>query len=537
METLCRCDIVDIDVTKSLVRSYVGKVLATGDKNANKFGVNVYRAGVPVDVSGYTVLGHFIRPDMDTLPITGAVEGNTAYVVLPSACYTAEGAFSLTIKISGADITQTVRVVDGHIRLTQTDNIVDPGEVVPSLDELFAKIADMEAATAETKQATADAEEAARKVTQAAESIAPAIHQTATGGVAHMVDAAARPALSHVTEIIAVQTGSGDPSPDNIRPITGFDAVTINHSGRNMLDVDALERVEINPGEIRWGKRYTRPGAYAISASVAGGDSDYIYAKVVDGAGATVGSTMYLVAGSTIKSYDVALTAGQALVVWYVRDLDEETVKECMLRTQIQVEIGSKSAYEVGKIASQTAALPETVIGGTLDWSTGVLTVTHKHLQLTGIFTKGVTNIAGYVGAVVGMKDMKLNSGSNGLCDVMKPIEKPGTDYIKGASVCFGFSSAGNTMYAFLPESMLADNTLATFNAYFDANPANIVYPLADPYTIQLDPQTMDMLKGSNNVWTDAGDTAITYIADTQIYIDNKFTELQNAILAQGADI
>jgi hypothetical protein len=60
---------------------------------------------------------------------------------------------------------------------------------------------------------------------------------------------------------------------------------------------------------------------------------------------------------------------------------------------------------------------------------------------------------------------------------------------------------------------------------------------LAQPYTIQLTPQQLDMFKGVNTIWSDTGNTDLVYVADLQSYIDKKFAELQNAILAQGVNI
>lgn len=526
MAELYRSDIVDVDIGKSLLRTPVGNVLATGDCKANRFGANIIRAGEPVDISGCTALAYFMRPNTETLPIKGVVEGNTVYVDLPAACYTQDGAFSMAIKVSSTDITQTVRVIDGCIRLTQTDNIIDPGGVVPSLDELFAKIADMEAATAEAKQATADAETAAQKVTQAADSIAPAIHLTAAGSVVQVDDAAARPLVGMVSEINAVQTGSGNPTPDNIRPIIGFDAVRLTRSGKNMLDADALDQVEINPGEIRWGKRYTRPGAYAVSANVAGSDSDYIYAKVVDGAGATVGSTMYLVAGSAIKSYNVTLTDGQALIVWYVRDLDEETVKECMLRTQVQVENGSKTAYEIGQSATLNAELPEVVYGGSLDWMTGVLTVTHELVTLDG-------NRNGYVQSVndAGIVNVHFDYAGGWVTEGMQISHFYYLNKSAATTTEECFLAVNGSLYLRIARDRLGGETWADVNAYLRAQvaagtPVQVLHKLKEPYTLQINPQTLTMLKGCNNVWADAGDTNITYIADTKMYIDNVIAAL-----------
>ena len=47
----------------------------------------------------------------------------------------------------------------------------------------------------------------------------------------------------------------------------------------------------------------------------------------------------------------------------------------------------------------------------------------------------------------------------------------------------------------------------------------------------------LEMLKGYNAVWSDSGETTLAYIADTKLYIDGKFTELQNAIVSLGSNV
>lgn len=145
MADLYRSDLIDIDLNRPLPRSNAGELLATGDKLSNRYGVRVFRQGEAVNLSGYAVTGYFIRHGHDTVVIAGTVSGNMAYVDLPQACYIASGAFSLAIKISGGGITQTVRIIDGYIRLTQMGDLIDPGTVVPTLDDLLAQIAACEA--------------------------------------------------------------------------------------------------------------------------------------------------------------------------------------------------------------------------------------------------------------------------------------------------------------------------------------------------------------------------------------------------------
>lgn len=123
MGDFIRYDVREVDLNKPLLRTNTGILLAAGDKSANRFGAILHRDGEPVDMEGQavTVTGYFVRPDGYTVDCDGVQEGNMVYVDLPAACYVHSGAFSLAIKLISTDITQTVRVIDGVVRLTMTD--------------------------------------------------------------------------------------------------------------------------------------------------------------------------------------------------------------------------------------------------------------------------------------------------------------------------------------------------------------------------------------------------------------------------------
>lgn len=160
MGKLIRIDIADIDLQKPLKRENTGVLLAEGDRVANRFGANVFRGINPVDLTGYAMKAYFIRPTLDTMTLDGVIDGNTVYIDLPDSCYASEGHYSLALKIIGDDITQTLRVIDGYIRLTETDNEIVPETEVVSLKELLQRIDEVEAA-AERAEAAADRAEAA----------------------------------------------------------------------------------------------------------------------------------------------------------------------------------------------------------------------------------------------------------------------------------------------------------------------------------------------------------------------------------------
>lgn len=134
-------DIIDVELTGgNISRSFMGKTIGEGDILANRFGVKVMRNGNPVQLTGVSCAGYFIRSDGGTIPINGSVSGNKAYVDLPQACYAIEGQFSLAIKLSGGSVTGTVRIVDGVVSNTTTGIPIDPGTIIPSVETLIEAI-------------------------------------------------------------------------------------------------------------------------------------------------------------------------------------------------------------------------------------------------------------------------------------------------------------------------------------------------------------------------------------------------------------
>lgn len=391
MAELYRKNIADVDIGKPLKRENAGVLLASGDKYANRFGAILHRDGVPVDMAGQavTVTGYFVRPDGKTVVCEGVQDGNMVYVDLPAACYAHSGAFSLAIKVSGTEITETVRVIDGVIRLTHTDTIVDPGEVVPSLDDLLGCVEQMQ---------------------MVANSTATPIVTEASGDTVSIADAAARDAQSVVTHINVVQAGEGTPSADNARPIVPVGSVSLWH------------------GDV----------------------------------------------------------------------------------------------YDEAAVAAKTVALPDGVYGGHYDWVTGVLTLTFGVVTLTGSGFTWQTGMGNFYTAIAGRADKATL-----YCDRYVQIGnaegiQPGQMALgaRNNNVCFGTAL-----------------TMAEWKAALDAEPLVVFYELAEPTLVQLDPHRVAMLEGNNALWSDTGSTSVSYIVDTKQYIDNKFTALQNAILAQGANV
>jgi hypothetical protein len=124
--------IIDLE-TGTVSRTFLNKALGEGDSYGDRFGVFVQRGGQPVDLTGVSVSGFFIRANGTTEALTGHRSGNKCWVDLPAACYAVEGNFTLGIKLTHSVTTVTARIVDGTIVNTTLGSINDPGSIIPDI--------------------------------------------------------------------------------------------------------------------------------------------------------------------------------------------------------------------------------------------------------------------------------------------------------------------------------------------------------------------------------------------------------------------
>ena len=172
--------------------------------------------------------------------------------------------------------------------------------------------------------------------------------------------------LSAVVTLKPKQAGSGDPSPENVRPISGYDSVTVTRCGKNLLDTSGSVRdgynVLLPNATLVKGATYTFtvPNTVATDKHVA----LFVYASDTK-------LTNYLAAGISATfavPNDVDLSDGLMLACVDATSLDNVNPSDFM------VELGSTPTpyepYQPGTTATLT--LPETIYGGTVDVVTGV---------------------------------------------------------------------------------------------------------------------------------------------------------------------
>lgn len=153
-----------------------------GDQEAHRFVVALVNpeGGGTVSLTGAGVQGFFVRRGEDsTVVINGESDGNKAIVTLPAACYAVPGRFSFIMRVSMGDTVHSVLWCDGVISRSRTDTLIDPGDVVPTLDELLGRISVLEAVTEAASDIVVRDEEAAGSATVAAkEAVAAAATAT-----------------------------------------------------------------------------------------------------------------------------------------------------------------------------------------------------------------------------------------------------------------------------------------------------------------------------------------------------------------------
>ena len=330
--------------------------------------------------------------------------------------------------------------------------------------------------------------------------------KTVSGALVHVTDAIAGPALGAVLSIQFTQSGSGDPSPDNIRPITGWTGANVWRTGKNLFYRELSGRGIDSVGKIVSAPTYDLHAAFIKAGQE--------YQNSINGTAASAVRAYYTsepYVGSA--SYNGArYTSGNkftAPIDGYV------AVRSDVNADKTQLEIGNTAtayeAYTGTTYAITWQDVAGTVYGGTLDLIAGTLTVTDT---LTTIDENSGALVAS-VGGVWFADGVSIIDKGAGLiaCDSFTLINaQAATADFKNAATVGQFAGCSNeqrkTRVFFRDERF---TTTAALTAYLTDNPVHIVQKLATPQTYTITGTTPELLAGINNVWADTGDIALTY--------------------------
>ena len=152
-----------------------------------------------------------------------------------------------------------------------------------------------------------------------------------------------------------------------------------------------------------------------------------------------------------------------------------------------------------------------TVYGGELNVLTGVLTVTHKMVDLTS--QTGWVKSSSYPGGFyINTANLGLKAQKPFICSHAKTVNSV-SEYVYGT--CFCDSSANIRIME--SGSELTDWTTYRETQSQNGTPVCIAGQMRESITVQLDPVTVTALVGENNIWTNTnGDNTIKYLSKTK---------------------
>lgn len=334
---------------------------------------------------------------------------------------------------------------------------------------------------------------------------------TASGDIASITDGQnVVPVKSLKVTLEPIQSGSGTPSPSNVRPISGHTECVTGVCGVNVFDSDTM---------VEDGVYIANNAGVAVSSSVSTSTtyisvvpnaSYYIKSKQTGGAwGAWYDANKNYISGITAY-YDGATDALKTKTApsnaKYMRLTLEYNGTGDISTASINYP-STDHEYHAYDGQSYTTTLGRTVYGGTLDVVTGELVVDRAMVDL-------------------GTLDWVYESARDLFEALLVPRAKSLFD-----AVCSNYQFVGSYSvmtdktcgYIYGYHVAIKDSTYGSDTIAFKTamNGVQLCYELATPQTYQLDPQTISLLHGNNNVWSD-GEVELTYNADVGLYIDKK---------------
>ena len=343
--------------------------------------------------------------------------------------------------------------------------------------------------------------------------------KSASGDIITITDGAENtPLKSAVVNIEPVQSGSGDPSPTNIRPISGRTEVVTQRTGVNVWD----EEWELGIFNNTTGQKINNNSNSRSKNYISVLPSTQYYFK------STLNSRFFFykadktfISTQVIQMNTVLITPSNASYMMF-------QFGSTTYNNDISINYPSTDhAYHAYNGAPITTPLGRTVYGGTLDVVKGKMTITDVGIDMGSIaWSYTTTGSKPYFRTTSRIADILPATSSAVIQPILSSRYKPeswshvidstGYDFC----ICVGWEN----------EKFVAvtDSTYTNANAFTTAvTGQTLVYRLATPIEVDLTPQTIKTLLGTNNIWADAGKMSIEYYpaAASIVAVQNRSTK------------
>ena len=316
-----------------------------------------------------------------------------------------------------------------------------------------------------------------------------------------------------------IQEGSGDPSPENVRELTGYTQLKLYTVGKGIrsFQTDQYEITNdyhvgnngwsgaINNSPALWGRTITY-SAYINAANATGPGAVGIIKTKSDGSTFDARLAGNIIEkGSNGWSYITIEIPGNG-----VRLYPEMNAYKGCIFTKPMVELGNtRTEYEPYNYTSfplDWTSIAGTLYGGYVDLIKGELIVEQQKLTLSNTTKIGVSNT--YKGS------FWLNTTEFSYIDTTKPILCNRLKYINNKldfsyGTCINYNQSSINLWVINSETTVTENTI---HNWLEDNTTEIIFYLKNPIRYQLSPIQLKALKGTNNIWSNAnGPVSITY--------------------------
>lgn len=354
--------------------------------------------------------------------------------------------------------------------------------------------------------------------------------KTASGAIASFTDGADDvPVKEAVFDITAVQAGTGDPTPSNVRAISGYTGMNVTKAGKNLFD-----GITILPYSGSFTSYYAEFSVNSTARKIPSVtlEEGKTYVLEIDITSDTEPFNISIGAGSGSYSRDVytetGLSNGKHSISFTPTSTDLSSGAIMAIRAPRYSSSASRTfsvtsmmVYEASNrtvipVSWQTEA--GTVYGGSLNLTTGILTVNKQIVVCDGSDDEGWTLLADssykYFAPVIAPNTNEIAETSNYMANkyIFRGMGGTTTSTVTDDKSVYMQASYGRV---WIYDSEIT--SVANLKTSLLSQPLQVVYPLATPQTYQLTPHQMNTLLGNNNIWADTGDASVTYRADISL--------------------
>lgn len=300
--------------------------------------------------------------------------------------------------------------------------------------------------------------------------------------------------LALIAEITAYQSGSGDPSPDNVRTINGYTGLSIWLAGKNLLGFPRL----MDGATLTY-------NVNRLSVSY----SDGILSAIVQNS------------GSSTRDITIAMKAANQIILpkgisgYFTLSFNHEGMRpnsSNLLRTQIRftnnTTLFGNTPYNASKFALST---------GSISWPLG--------RTISGAYLAATYSASATIGDVIKFWDLQLeHADANPTATDYEesvtasyPILFPNDMIVYGGTynAQTGVLTVTHGNIASYDGESINEPWISSMDVYTPGGTpttgAQVVYPLSTPVEYSLAPTALSSLVGQNNIWADTGNVSLSF--------------------------